>query len=73
MAIMSVSRGRKRSSCSGPRDFGFFTRSEIAVFWPETYQILQFHDIRKRRVGNKINALRLVQAGLFRGAYRLAA
>jgi hypothetical protein len=46
MSIMSVKRGRKRSSCSGPRDLGFIARSEIAGFWPKTYQILQLKDTK---------------------------
>ncbi len=37
----------------------------IAGFWPKTYQILQFRDTKKRTSENKINVLRVVQAGLF--------
>jgi hypothetical protein len=69
-SIMSVSRGRSRSSCSGSRGLAFIAPSEIAGFRPEPCETLHSQATPKRDSAHEIKSMGVVQGELRVGADR---
>jgi hypothetical protein len=66
MSMISTSRARNRSSCSGPFGFAFIAYPEIARFLLESYKTLQSKATENAYFRHKISMLRVVQGELLR-------
>jgi len=64
MSMISTSRARNKSSCSGPFGFAFIAHPEIARFRLKSYKTLQSKATESAHFTHKINVLGFVQGEL---------